>query len=323
MTSGIYKITSPSGKFYIGSAVDIGRRWRKHRNELTSGVHHCKPLANATRKYGITSLRFEVLTECQRAELIAYEQAYIDLLKPSYNVAPTAGSLLGFVRTNEMRLRHSVAMRSKWQEPGHRAKVSLANTGKVPSAATRAKMSDAARQRVARDGHPRSKPVECIELGKRFASATEAALNMNLRANAQAKISAACIGVRKSAYGYHWKFVVECAEPSLTLKGKTMSRIRMVADDRKKQLIEAGYEIARDFGIRKVTRAEVARRCSISDGLINRYCAGREGLRFEVMEHAAVHKDVATLVACAAHYELPPMPQKLAAEVKAALKALE
>lgn len=97
----------------------------------------------------------------------------------------------------------------------------------------------------------------------------------------------------------------------------------MTADGRKAELLDAAYGIACTLGIRKVTRAEVARRCKISDGLINRYFAGREGLRAEVMEQAVKEKDVVTLTACAAHYELPAMPQRLAAEVKAALKALE
>lgn len=102
-----------------------------------------------------------------------------------------------------------------------------------------------------------------------------------------------------------------------------MSRERLDADTRKQQLLEAGYEIARTKGIRKVTRAAVARVCNVSDGLLNRYFAGREGLRAEVMAHAVTFKDVETLTACAAYYELPAMPQRLAAEVKAAVKALE
>lgn len=102
-----------------------------------------------------------------------------------------------------------------------------------------------------------------------------------------------------------------------------MERVRMDAGMRKTELLDAAYEIARTLGIRKVTRAEVARRCGISDGLINRYFAGREGLRAEVMEAAVSVKDVPTLAACAVHYELPTMPQKLASEVRAAVKANE
>jgi AcrR family transcriptional regulator len=104
-----------------------------------------------------------------------------------------------------------------------------------------------------------------------------------------------------------------------------MSRTRKDAASRKDELLNAGYEIARDSGIRKVTRAAVARQCNVSDGLLNRYFDGREGLRSEVMAHAVAQKDVATLVECADHYELTGfgMPTRLASEVRAAQKMRE
>jgi AcrR family transcriptional regulator len=94
----------------------------------------------------------------------------------------------------------------------------------------------------------------------------------------------------------------------------------MEPDARKAQLLEAGYEIARKKGITKVTRAAIARACKVSDGLLNRYFEGREGLRLEVMEFAVSKKDAATLAACSTHYELPAMPRDLDRAVKAALQ---
>jgi AcrR family transcriptional regulator len=95
-----------------------------------------------------------------------------------------------------------------------------------------------------------------------------------------------------------------------------MANERMTAAERTAQLVAVGYEIARDKGIRKVTRAEVARRTGVSDGLINRYMAGREGLRGAVLEHAVEQKDAKTLAAAGEHYELPSMPRTLAVEVR-------
>jgi len=93
----------------------------------------------------------------------------------------------------------------------------------------------------------------------------------------------------------------------------------MIADDRKKQLLEAGYKIARTKGIRKVTRASVARECKVSHGLLNHYFDGREGLRSEVMAFAIEQKDAKTLAACAVHYELDDfgMGRELKREVSA------
>lgn len=93
-------------------------------------------------------------------------------------------------------------------------------------------------------------------------------------------------------------------------------RIRMAADARHTQLLNAGYEIARKHGIKAVTRASVAKACKVSDGLLNRYFDGREGLRGEVLEFAITMKDAKTLAAAGEHYELPAMPKALAADVK-------
>lgn len=95
-----------------------------------------------------------------------------------------------------------------------------------------------------------------------------------------------------------------------------MANERMTAADRTAQLTIVAYGIAASLGIRKVTRAEVARRTGISDGLLNRYFGGREGLRAAVLDHAVVVKDAKTLAAAAEHYELPAMPQNLAREVR-------
>lgn len=95
-----------------------------------------------------------------------------------------------------------------------------------------------------------------------------------------------------------------------------MANERMTAADRTAQLTITAYAIACKKGIRKVTRAAVARETGVSDGLLNRYFGGREGLRGAVLEHAVVVKDAKTLAAAGEHYELPAMPRMLAAEVK-------
>lgn len=82
---GIYKITSPSGKFYIGSTVDIYGRWHGHKSDLRKRKHHCDALQKAANKYGIDNLVFELLEKCSFDTLRDVEQRYINALKPSYN----------------------------------------------------------------------------------------------------------------------------------------------------------------------------------------------------------------------------------------------
>ena len=63
---GIYKITSPTKRVYIGQSVNI-----EHRKDLYS-KKHCKSqfkLYNSILKYGWGSHKFEIIEECKRGEL--------------------------------------------------------------------------------------------------------------------------------------------------------------------------------------------------------------------------------------------------------------
>lgn len=102
--TGIYIIEcKESGKRYVGSAVSIKKRWREHRRQLEAGKHHSAYLLRAWAKRGAESFRFSIAVICARTDLLFYEQALIDALKPEYNSAPIAGSMLGFKHSPESR----------------------------------------------------------------------------------------------------------------------------------------------------------------------------------------------------------------------------
>lgn len=44
MNCGVYTITSPSGKQYVGSAIVFYKRWSAHRRALEMGRHENKRL---------------------------------------------------------------------------------------------------------------------------------------------------------------------------------------------------------------------------------------------------------------------------------------
>jgi group I intron endonuclease len=71
---GIYKITSPSGKIYIGQSVDIDKRWRKYQWKQCRGQIK---LYNSFVKYGVENHTFEILEECSIEELNDKEEFYI------------------------------------------------------------------------------------------------------------------------------------------------------------------------------------------------------------------------------------------------------
>ena len=115
--TGVYSITSPSGKCYVGSAVTIERRWIQHRSELRLGTHRSKALQSAWRKYGEENLKYKILLRCDPEKLLFYEQRIIDAWRPKYNSNPVAGSQLGARRSEECRRKMSEARRGKpWSE---------------------------------------------------------------------------------------------------------------------------------------------------------------------------------------------------------------
>lgn len=159
MNSGIYRIVSPSGNEYIGSAKRFNRRFAKHRHELKKSIHHCKPLQYAANKYGIDALAFEILLVCKIDDLIFYEQLLIDSLNPRYNMCKKAGSALGikrsaetckklseankqWIRTQEIRAAMSAGRKGMKLSEDHRNAIASGNRGKTMSEESRRKIGD-------------------------------------------------------------------------------------------------------------------------------------------------------------------------------------
>jgi group I intron endonuclease len=130
MNTGIYSISSPSGRRYIGSAINIDRRWLRHRKDLKAGKHGNRSLQRAAVKYGVENLKFEKLIICDAPLLLFYEQLAIDGLKPEYNLALIAGSTIGIKRSDEFRTKISAALRLRSVSDETRAKIGAKHKGK-------------------------------------------------------------------------------------------------------------------------------------------------------------------------------------------------
>lgn len=74
---GIYKITSPSGKIYIGQSLDIKRRFNEYK--LLNNVNKQPKLYNSLNKYGSINHFYEILEECSEPDLNNKERYYQDL----------------------------------------------------------------------------------------------------------------------------------------------------------------------------------------------------------------------------------------------------
>jgi group I intron endonuclease len=71
-TVGIYKITSPDNKVYIGQSIDIDSRLKSH---ITNSSNRF--LKESFDKHGIDKHTFEILTTCSEWELDSLEEMFI------------------------------------------------------------------------------------------------------------------------------------------------------------------------------------------------------------------------------------------------------
>jgi group I intron endonuclease len=87
---GIYKITSPTGRVYVGQSVDIEKRWKQHcslYNKETSA------LTNSLKKHGVENHTFQVIEECSidmLNERERYWQDYYDCVESGLNCKYTS-----------------------------------------------------------------------------------------------------------------------------------------------------------------------------------------------------------------------------------------
>lgn len=81
---GIYKITSPSGKIYIGQSVDLKRRIARYKSNLNASKGQTK-LNRSFAKYGIDAHKFEIIELCLEKYLNNMERYYQDKYKSVEN----------------------------------------------------------------------------------------------------------------------------------------------------------------------------------------------------------------------------------------------
>lgn len=85
----IYKLTSPSGRSYVGfTGQTVKVRWGQHARRAARGAQH--PLSAAIRKYGAGGFEVETLSahDCLEAALAAEVEAIAALDARRYNLSP-------------------------------------------------------------------------------------------------------------------------------------------------------------------------------------------------------------------------------------------
>ena len=84
---GIYKITSPSERVYIGQSVLISKRWNDYK-QLNSKTKNQIKLWRSLNKHGVENHIFEIVEECSEEDLNCrerYWQDFYDVLNGGLN----------------------------------------------------------------------------------------------------------------------------------------------------------------------------------------------------------------------------------------------
>ena len=136
---GIYKITSPSGRVYIGQSIDIERRFRYYKRIA------CKEqikIYNSLLKYGVDAHIFEVLELCDTEELNNRERHYQDLydsVANGLNLLYVKSEHFNGGHSDESKKKISDSLKGRTFTDEHKYKIGLNNSRRGMSPETKEK----------------------------------------------------------------------------------------------------------------------------------------------------------------------------------------
>jgi group I intron endonuclease len=140
---GIYKITSPSGKVYIGQSIDIEKRWKTYKSGFSKGQIK---LHNSFVKYGIDNHVFQILEECLVESLNNKERYWQDFYNcighEGLNLKLTNSSDKSGSFSNELKLKLSNSSKGKKMSEESKIKMRNSNLGKKLSEETKKKIGE-------------------------------------------------------------------------------------------------------------------------------------------------------------------------------------
>lgn len=223
----IYKITSPTGKVYIGQTFDMNRRYNEYKRK------RCKAqgrLYNSIVKHGFDAHRIEVLFGgfVTAQELTDLEEKFIsefnstgenglNVLASGAVYKPREKTGSGRIVSEETRKKISDANKGKFISPFSRMKMSINNAMRNPENVKRMKAAIAKpevkrkmseiQKRLKAENNPLNKPVLQYNFDGSFVaeyiSASEAARKMG---TTNGRIADCCRGARKTHKGFLWRY---------------------------------------------------------------------------------------------------------------------
>lgn len=234
---GIYKITSPSGKIYIGQTTNYPKRHNAYKN------HKCKrqpKLFASIEKYGFINHTIEIIKECKVEDLNYYEryyQEYYESVLNGLNLRYTATTDKSGFMSEESKKKMSDSGKGKIITEEWRKNLGLVWLGRNHTEETKKKMSDAAKGKKKSPEHiakiqatlksmqmpkrsEETKALQSLNNGKskkvnqydlqgnfinQFRSASQAGRELGVKSS---NISSCALGKIKTGGGFIWKYEI-------------------------------------------------------------------------------------------------------------------
>ena len=196
--AGIYKLTSPNGKCYIGQSFDLDRRLRGYASGVHAGQRH---LHRAVKKYGWKSFKVEILWRTKHPERYRNLNVLLDTLEIAWIKkfdCVANGYNLQYGGSNGLHAEET------------KQKMSAAHRGKALSAEHRLNLSREVVQYSL--AGKKIKTWEAIN----FAAGGDMAVRCN--------ITRVCRGERRTAGGFQWRYLSDGIEELEPLKNYKKGR---------------------------------------------------------------------------------------------------
>jgi group I intron endonuclease len=219
MSIGIYKITNPKGKIYIGQSLDINIRWKYSYKNLT-----CKQqtkLFNSLKKYGPENHIFDTIEECLEEQLnereIYWKKYYLNLFNNNWKqvLFHELYDSGGGPKSKETRKKIGDSNRGQKRSEETKKKMSQKAFGRVYSDESKQKMSQSKQgKKFAKDKKinmkgKRCKPILQYDLEgnfiKEWSSFKDITTDLGFH---NSGLCFCCRGIQNTAYGYKWKYKI-------------------------------------------------------------------------------------------------------------------
>jgi len=185
--TGIYKITSPTGRIYIGQSIDIRTR---HRDYVYNVAVQSR-LSRSFAKHGQQNHIFETIELCGKDELNTrerYWQEHFEVVgKNGLNCILTESPSKPRVYTEACREKMS---KNRTGEKNHRYGKKLqeymvdiirnTHTGKIVSEETKRKRRESIGDKQTGGGNPRARKVVCTQTGKEWGCILDCAAELGM-----------------------------------------------------------------------------------------------------------------------------------------------